>query len=126
MPPVAHGVDLVECRRIEEIWRRHGDAFLRRIYTAAEQEYCLAGKTPLVRLAGRWAAKEAVLKALGTGWRGGIEFVDIEVLPDGLGCPRVQLYKRTGALARELGITHVLVSISHAGEYAFASAIGIG
>jgi len=125
MSVVGHGVDLVECRRIGEIWRRHGEAFLRRVYTPAERAYCLDCRAPVVRLAGRWAAKEAVLKALGTGWRGGIEFVDIEVLPDGLGRPHVQLRGRTADLARTLGISHMLVSISHTEDYALASAIGV-
>jgi holo-[acyl-carrier protein] synthase len=125
MPIVAHGIDIVVCARVDQIWRQHGQRFLDRIYTPAEQEYCVDCKTPVVRLAGRFAAKEAVLKALGTGWRGGIEFRDIETLPDPLGKPVVTLRRKTAELARSLGIDHVLVSISHAGEYATASAIAI-
>lgn len=124
MAVLVHGVDIVECARIQDIWQRHGDAFLRRIYTPDEIDYCVNCKTPVERLAGRWAAKEAVLKALGTGWRGGIEFRDIEVLPDGYGRPHCRLHRRTAALAAELGIARVLVSISHAGAYAVGSAIG--
>lgn len=125
MNVVAHGVDIVLCSRIEQVWRRHEKAFLDRIYTPAEQEYCVNCKTPVERLSGRFAAKEAVLKVLGTGWRGGIEFSDIETLPDPLGKPLVTLHGRTAELAQRLAIDHVLVSISHAGEYAYASAIGI-
>lgn len=126
MQIIAQGIDIVLCERVERIWRDHDQAFLRRIYTPAEQDYCVNCKTPVLRLAGRFAAKEAVLKALGTGWRGGIEFRDIETLPDPLGKPLVTLYRRTADLARTLGIDHVLVSISHAGEYAVASAIAVG
>ena len=126
MSVVAQGIDIVECARIERVWRDHAKAFLDRVYTPAEQDYCLNCKTPVVRLAGRFAAKEAVLKALGTGWRGGIEFRDIETLPDPLGKPVVGLHRRTADLARTLGIDLILISISHAGDYAVASAIGVG
>jgi holo-[acyl-carrier protein] synthase len=126
MQIVAQGIDIVVCARIERIWRDHGQSFLDRIYTPTEQDYCVNCKTPVVRLAGRFAAKEAVLKALGTGWRGGIEFRDIETLPDPLGKPLVTLHRKTADLARTLGINHILVSISHAGEYAVATAIAVG
>ena len=126
MQIIAHGVDIVVCERIGRIWENHGQAFLDRIYTPAEQEYCVNCKFPTVRLAGRFAVKEAVLKVLGTGWRGGIEFRDIETLPDKLGKPLVTMYNKTADLARTLGIGQVLVSISHAGDYAVASAIAVG
>ena len=123
---IAQGIDIVLCQRIERIWRNHTESFLSRLYTPAEQEYCLRHKKPVERLAGRFAAKEAVLKALGTGWRGGIEFSDIETLPDPLGKPLVTLHNKTAELARTLGIDHILISISHSGEYAVASAIAVG
>ncbi len=123
---VSQGIDIVVCARIEHVWREHTTSFLNRIYTPAEQDYCVNCKTPVVRLAGRWAAKEAVLKVLGTGWRAGIEFRDIETLPDPLGKPLVTLHNKTADLARTLGIEHILMSISHAGEYAVASAIAVG
>jgi holo-[acyl-carrier protein] synthase len=126
MPIVAHGVDLVHCPRIAHVWQEHRERFLRRVYTAREQGYCLDCKGPVIRLAGRFAAKEAVMKALGTGWHGGVEWTDIETLPDPLGKPLVTLHGRTAELARALGIAHLLVSISHSGDYALASAIGIG
>jgi holo-[acyl-carrier protein] synthase len=125
MSAISQGIDIVECARIGRIWRDHAKAFLDRVYTPAEQEYCINCKTPVVRLAGRFAAKEAVLKALGTGWRGGIEFRDIETLPDPLGKPLVTLHHRTADLARTLGIDRILISISHAGDYAVASAIAV-
>jgi holo-[acyl-carrier protein] synthase len=126
MPVVAHGVDLVYCPRIRRIWTDHGTRFLERVYTAAERAHCLECKDPVVRLAGRFAVKEAVMKVLGTGWRGGVEWADIETLPDPLGKPLVTLHGRTAALAEVLGIEQILISISHSGDYALASALGIG
>lgn len=125
MSVIAHGIDIVRSERIERIWQRHGQAFLDRIYTPDEISYCTDCKRPVERLAGRWAVKEAVLKALGTGWRGGIEFVDIETLPDGYGQPHCTLRGQAAERARALGITRVLVSISHSDEYAIGSAIGV-
>lgn len=125
MQAVAHGVDLVDIARIARVWREHGDYFARRVFTPAELDYCLASRSPEIRLAGRFAAKEAVLKVLGTGWRGGIQWTDIEVLPDGMGKPTVALTGRTAELAVELGLGTILLSISHAGQYAVASAIGL-
>jgi len=126
MSIVAHGVDLVHLPRIERVWTQHGERFLSRVYTDAERRYCLgAQKVALSRLAGRFAAKEAVMKVLGTGWTGGVEWTDIETLPDPLGKPLVTLRGHTAQLAERLGVRHVLVSISHAGEYAMASAIAV-
>ncbi len=126
MVPVAHGVDLVYLPRIDRAYRDHGPRFLERIYTPAERAYCLEVRDPLPRLAGRFAAKEAVMKVLGTGWRGGVEFADIETLADPAGRPLVSLHGVAAAVAQSLGIVQVLISISHSGEYAFASAIGLG
>lgn len=126
MRVVAHGIDLVHCPRIARIWQDHGQRFLDRVYTRSEQAYCLNCKDPVVRLSGRFAAKEAVFKMLGTGWRGGLEWTDIETLPDPLGKPMVTLHGKTAAMQKTLGITGIVISLSHAGEYALASAIGLG
>lgn len=125
MNVIAHGVDLTELARIEKIWGAHGDRFLERIYTSSERDYCLACKQPLPRLAGRFAAKEAVLKVLGTGLRGGLEWTLIETLPDGYGKPIVTLQGAAAQLAAEQGIDTILMSISHSGDYAIASALGL-
>ena len=125
MSIIAHGVDLVYCPRIARIWKEHNERFLKRVYTDSERAYCVDCRDPVIRLAGRFAAKEAVMKLLGTGWRGGVEWTDIETLPDPLGKPLVTLRGSTAALARTLGIDQVMISISHSGEYALASAIGI-
>ncbi len=126
MSLIAHGIDLVIGERVARMWQDHGERFLARIYTARERAYCLDCKNPVIRLSGRLAAKEAVMKLLGTGWRGGIEWTDVETLPDPLGRPLVTLHGKSAQLAHALGIEHVLLSISHAGGYALASAIGVG
>ncbi len=126
MQVVAHGVDLVHIPRIARVWQDHGQRFLDRVYTPAEQKYCLALRDPVIRLSGRFAAKEAVMKALGTGWRGGVEWTDIETLPDPLSRPLVTLHGATADLARTLGIAQLVISISHSGDYAMASALGLG
>lgn len=125
MQILGHGVDIAVCERIEQVWKRHGDLFLRRIFTPAEQEYCLAVRRPSIRLSGRFAAKEAILKALGTGWRGGIAWTDMEILNDGLGKPHATLSGACAARAGELGVGRIEVSISHTDRFAVASAIGI-
>ncbi len=124
MSVIAHGIDLVHCPRIARLWKDHGERFLRRVYTDAERAYCTNCKDPVIRLAGRFAAKEAVMKLLGTGWRGGVEWTDIETLPDPLGRPLVALHGKTAELAAALDIAHIMLSISHSGDYAVASAIG--
>ncbi|MFH1747848.1 MAG: holo-ACP synthase [Planctomycetota bacterium] len=122
---IAHGIDIVRCERIEHMWRDHADRFLDRVYTPAEQQYCLNCKTQAVRLAGRFAVKEAVMKVLGTGWRGGIRWTDIETLPDPLGKPLLTLHGESAKLAQSLGIERILISISHTQDHAIASAIAI-
>lgn len=123
---LAHGVDIVECARIDRMLREHGERFLARVFTPAEREYCMASRTPAIRLAGRFAAKEAILKALGTGWRGGLAWTDMEILPDGYGKPHVMLTGGCAAQAAGMGIARVLISISHTETHAIASAIGVG
>ena len=121
-----HGIDLVECGRIKELADRYGDRFLHRVFTPAELTYSGARKRRWEHLAGRFAVKEAVLKALGTGWRGEIAWTDIEVNNDPLGRPAVQLSGFTQQLAQQKGITEIQVSISHNPLYAIASALAIG
>jgi len=79
MEIIAHGIDLVDCPRIEEMIKRHGRRFVNRVFTATEQAYADANKDRVEKLAGRFAAKEAILKLMGTGWRGKIAWTDIEV-----------------------------------------------
>jgi holo-[acyl-carrier protein] synthase len=122
---IAHGIDLIECERIAHVWREHPDRFLERILTRDERAYCERMKNPIPHIAGRFAAKEAVLKVLGTGWRGPISWTDIEVLSDQAGKPHVTLSGPTLEIAKRLDITRILISITHTEKYAAASAIGI-
>ena len=124
MNTVAHGVDMVECDRMRQIVRRHGQRFLRRIFTPAELDYCLAKRRSIEHLAGRFAAKEAVLKDLVTGWQKGINWTDVEINNSPSGRPLVNLTGLCRKLADEQGLAGILISISHVGSHAIASAIG--
>jgi holo-[acyl-carrier protein] synthase len=126
MNVIAQGIDLVECARIEKVWREHGGRFLDRILTSSERAYCERHRFPVPRIAGRFAAKEAILKVLGTGWRGPIAWTDIEITNDAAGQPVVALSGACGTVASDKGIHRVLLSITHTDSYAAASALGIG
>jgi holo-[acyl-carrier protein] synthase len=120
-----HGLDLVDCDRIARMLERHGDTFLDRILTEPEQTLARRHRDPTQFVAGRWAAKEAILKMIGTGWRGEITWRDMEILPDPLGQPLVTLTGATKLRAAELGIARILLSITHTKTHAAASAIGL-
>ena len=115
------GVDLVEIARIERVLVRHGDRFLERVFTPAEILYC---RRRLPELAARFAAKEAVSKALGVGVRmmarDGINWRDVEVIGDMRGKPLIRLHDRAAERADELGLTEWAVSLSHTREHAIA------
>jgi len=123
MNVVAHGVDLVDCKRLAESIERHGERFLNRVFTEKELAYCRGRKRHLEHLAGRFAAKEAVLKVLGTGWANGISWTDIEVLNTPSGKPVVTLAGRCRQIADEQGLSSILISISHIETHAIASAV---
>jgi holo-[acyl-carrier protein] synthase len=125
MTALAHGVDLVECSRIEDLVQRHGDRFMDRVFTPAEQQYARAARNSTERLAGRFAAKEAVLKLIGTGWRGKIAWTDIEVVNDAWGRPCVHLSGEVSQIAARQGIKEVCLSITHTAQHAMASAVAM-
>ncbi len=125
MEIVAHGIDLVDCPRIEEMVARHGERFIQRIFTAAEQAYAEANKNKIEKLAGRFAAKEAILKLVGTGWRGKIAWTDIEIINNSSGQPEVTLGGEVEKIADKLGIKHISVSITHTANFAIASAVAL-
>ena len=114
------GVDIVEIERIQHSINRYGERFLSRIYTDAELELC-RHQTP--ELAVRFAGKEAVMKALGTGRRG-VSWRDVEILRNKRNAPLVYLHGRARSRARKLGIAEISISLSHSREYAIASVIG--
>jgi len=124
MDIIAHGIDMVECSRLQSVIDRHGGRFLQRIFTPGELNYCMGRKRRIEHLAGRFAAKEAVLKVLGTGWRNGIRWTDIEVINAPSGQPRVLLTGRCRQVARQVGLENILISISHVHSHAIASAVG--
>lgn len=124
MSILGHGLDLAECSRIARVLDNHGRRFLDRVLTPAEQLRAKQFKDPVPFIAGRWAAKEAILKMIGTGWRGKIAWTDMEILPNEQGQPVVRLAGETGRIAAGLGINRVLLSITHTEHYAAASAIG--
>lgn len=117
---------MVECSRLREVIDRHGQRFLERVFTPAELAYCTGRKREIEHLAGRFAAKEAVLKVLGTGWRDGIKWTDVEIRNEPSGQPKVNLSGLCQTIAREQGLTTILISISHIETHAIASAIGSG
>jgi holo-[acyl-carrier protein] synthase len=125
MEIVAHGIDLVDCPRIEEMIKRHGERFIKRVFTAAEQAYAEAKKNKIEKLAGRFAAKEAILKLMGTGWRGKIAWTDIEIINNTAGQPEVTLDGEVRRIAEGLGIKHISVSITHTANFAIASAVAL-
>ena len=125
MEIVAHGIDLVDFPRIEEMIKRHGERFLNRVFTAAEQAYAEANKNGTEKLAGRFAAKEAVLKLMGTGWRGKIAWTDIEIVNNPAGQPEVTLSGEVKKIAKRLSIKHISISITHTANFAIASAVAL-
>ena len=125
MEIVAHGIDLVDCPRIEHMIQRHGERFIKRVFTDAEQSYARANKNDVEKLAGRFAAKEAILKLMGTGWRGRIAWTDIEVVNNAAGQPEVTLSGEVKKIAEKLSIKHISVSITHTANFAIASAVAL-
>lgn len=120
------GTDIVECARIEAMIQKHGAMFLERVYTQAEIDYCRPRRAAVQHYAGRWAAKEAILKAMGTGWAKGIGWTELEIVNLPGGQPEARLHGQAAALCRDRGVRQVLVSLSHCQEYATATAICLG
>lgn len=126
MNVIGIGTDIVECLRIAQMIERHGELFINRVYTQYEIRYCQTRKQSTQHYAGRWAAKEAILKALGTGWRKGISWRDIEVRNEPSGRPVVGLRGGARDIVEKLGIREMLVSISHCRSHAMAYALALG
>lgn len=122
---LAHGIDLVDCPRIEDMLERHGKRFISRLFTKTEQQYAQKNKNRIEKLAGRFAAKEAVLKMMGTGWRGKIAWTDIEVINNPAGRPEVKLSGEVKKIAQKLGIKQISISITHTANFAMASAVAL-
>ena len=124
---IGHGVDIVDKQRIAQLLEEHGERFEARCFTEAELAYAEGnGRRKMEHLAGRFAAKEAILKVLGTGLTRGIKWTDAEVRRKDSGQPVVALHGRAAEIADELGIDEWWISISHIESHAVASAIGVG
>ena len=126
MKVIALGLDLVEVSRIRDLLGRHGERFKERMFSAAEQDYCENQAEPSMHYAARFAAKEAVAKALGTGFAEGVGWSDIEVLRADNGQPSIALHQGAAERARQLGIAQVLVTLTHTKDAAAASVVALG
>ncbi|BAU41134.1 holo-ACP synthase [Leptolyngbya sp. O-77] len=129
---ISLGTDIVHIPRIRALIDRFGDRFLKKVYTVIEQQdywqacaQAIENQVGITRLAGRWAAKEAVVKAMGTGWRG-IRYTDIEIQRQGNGAPTVCLHGTAAQWATQVGGGNWRLSLSHDGEYAIATALFLG
>jgi holo-[acyl-carrier protein] synthase len=120
---VGLGLDIAEIDRIEAAIARHGAPFLERLYTPREVSYCEKHRNKFERYAGRFAAKEAAMKALGTGWRHGVRWRDIEVVREPSGKPTLHLEGVAREFADRMGVKSISITITHSGNFALAQVI---
>jgi holo-[acyl-carrier protein] synthase len=120
---VGMGIDIAEIPRIRSVIEAQRERFLRRVYTLDEVAYCERFKNKYERYAGRFAVKEAAMKALGTGWSRGVRWVDVEVVRQRGGRPMVALKGEAKKIAERMGVKNIAVSITHTAEQAFAQVI---
>lgn len=120
------GTDITECLRIARMIERHGELFIDRVYTPDEIKYCQSRKQATQHFTGRWAAKEAILKAIGTGWRRGISWRDMEIRNEPGGKPTVAVRGGVKDVVEQMGVAEIQVSISHCRSHATAFAVAIG
>lgn len=123
---LGHGIDLVPVSRVAGMIADHRDRFLERCFTTGERAYCEGRKNSAEHFAARFAAKEAILKALGTGWSGGIAWTDAEVVVHASGKPTVVLRGKAAEIASVMGVKRWFLSLTHAEGFATASAIAEG
>lgn len=119
---IVSGIDMIEVARIERAIQRHGERFYRRFFTEQERQYC---QGQAARLAGRFAVKEAVSKALGTGI-GDFNWTDVEIVCDGRGKPELILHNSARALAEQQGLTDWSISLAHTETHAIGMAVALG
>jgi holo-[acyl-carrier protein] synthase len=120
---VGTGIDIAEVPRIRQVIERFGDRFLHRIFTAGEMRYCDSKANRMERYAARFAAKEAAMKALGTGWNHGVRWRDCEVTRRPGGRPTISFHGVAAEFAARLGVKNAALSISHTAEQAIAQVI---
>lgn len=119
------GTDIIECLRIARMIERHGERFVSRVFTPLEIEYCASRRAATQHYAGRWAAKEAIMKALGTGWVRGVNWTDIEIHNEPGGKPTTAFRGGMRDLVASMGVTDVMLSISHCRTHAVAYATAV-
>jgi holo-[acyl-carrier protein] synthase len=120
---VGLGIDITEVDRIQKSIEQFGDKFKKRVFTPAEITYCETHRNPYERFAARFAAKEAAMKALGTGWTHGVRWVDLEVVRMRSGRPTLVLHGQSGEIAAHLGVKNISLTITHSGNTALAHVI---
>lgn len=120
---VGIGIDIVEVANIASSINEYGSRYLERVFTPSEIEYCSAVPISAQRYAARFAAKEAAMKALTTGWDGGVEWLDFEVVNDHSGQPTLLVHGTAAQLIIELGISRIWISLAHVPDYAIAQVI---
>lgn len=120
---VGTGIDIAEVPRIAQAIERYGNRFLQRIFTEGERRYCDSKANRIERYAARFAAKEAAMKALGTGWNRGVRWRDVEVCREPGGRPTVAFHGQAAEVAGKLGAVHIALSLSHTAGQAIAQVI---
>ena len=120
---VGSGIDMVEIARIQQSIERFGPRFLNRVFTSAEQAYCLRKRNAAESLAARFAAKEAGAKALGTGISRGVNWLEIEVIRELGGRPTIRFHGRAAEIAQHMGVAHIALSLTHTAALAMASVV---
>ena len=120
---VGTGIDIAEVPRIRQAIERHGERFIKRIFTEGEIQYCESKANRVERYAARFAAKEAGMKAIGTGWNHGVRWRDIEVARKPGGRPTLILHGKAAEFAAKLGATNIALSLTHTAEQAMAQVI---
>ncbi len=126
MKIIGNGIDVIEIPRIKAAIERHGERFFRKVYTAAEVAYCESKKDKWASYAARWAAKEAVFKAYGTGWQGLWWLNQIEVIKHSSGKPAIRLLASAAKAQAKHGDAHIELSLTHGREIAVAQALLVG
>jgi holo-[acyl-carrier protein] synthase len=117
------GIDTIELKRIERVYNSYPERFMERVYSAGERAYAFRFNDPIPRLAARFAAKEACMKALGTGWNRGVRWKDIEVVNTKNGRPELILLGKARTFFEDLSATHIHLTITHSREHATAVVI---
>jgi holo-[acyl-carrier protein] synthase len=120
---IGTGIDLVEIARFRKVMERLKDRFLVRVFTPGEQQFCIQHRDPVPHFAVRFAAKEALFKALGTGWAKGVTWLDVEVQRERQDAPKIALFGEAQRLSIELGAQRVHLSLTHSDNWAIAMVV---